>query len=74
MVLCLIIYILYRLNQHYIIVNKLVLRPLQIGMFAEHVKLEASKSQEELLAALDTLNNRKDIHGIILQVTNLQDL
>jgi len=40
----------------------------EIGMMAEHAKLDASKTQEELLDALQELNNRQDIHGIILQL------
>jgi methylenetetrahydrofolate dehydrogenase (NADP+) / methenyltetrahydrofolate cyclohydrolase len=37
------------------------------GILAEDVRLSAQTSEEELLAVLDELNRRADIHGILVQ-------
>lgn len=39
-----------------------------IGMFSELVKLAEETTQEELLAQIELLNNREDIHGILVQL------
>lgn len=39
----------------------------EVGMYSEEYKLPESISQEELLKLIDTLNNKKDIHGILVQ-------
>ena len=39
-----------------------------IGMFSELIKLPAETTQEELLAQIQLLNQRKDIHGILVQL------
>ena len=40
----------------------------RVGINAEDQKLDASISQEELMETIETLNNRDDIHGILLQL------
>ncbi|OCS85476.1 bifunctional methylenetetrahydrofolate dehydrogenase/methenyltetrahydrofolate cyclohydrolase FolD [Caryophanon latum] len=39
-----------------------------IGMFSELVKLDAATTQEELVAEIEKLNGRDDIHGILVQL------
>ncbi|WP_107949414.1 bifunctional methylenetetrahydrofolate dehydrogenase/methenyltetrahydrofolate cyclohydrolase FolD [Lysinibacillus parviboronicapiens] len=39
-----------------------------IGMFSELVKLPETTTQEELLAQIELLNEREDIHGILVQL------
>lgn len=39
-----------------------------IGMFSELIKLPAETTQEELLAQIQLLNQREDIHGILVQL------
>ncbi|MGA3599200.1 MULTISPECIES: bifunctional methylenetetrahydrofolate dehydrogenase/methenyltetrahydrofolate cyclohydrolase FolD [Lysinibacillus] len=39
-----------------------------IGMFSELIKLAEETTQEELLAQIELLNNREDIHGILVQL------
>lgn len=39
-----------------------------IGMFSELIKLPEETSQEELLAQIELLNKRDDIHGILVQL------
>ncbi|EFI67328.1 bifunctional methylenetetrahydrofolate dehydrogenase/methenyltetrahydrofolate cyclohydrolase FolD [Lysinibacillus capsici] len=39
-----------------------------IGMFSELIKLPEKTTQEELLAKIELLNQRKDIHGILVQL------
>lgn len=39
-----------------------------IGMFSELIKLSAETTQEELLAQIQLLNQREDIHGILVQL------
>ncbi|KOS60105.1 bifunctional methylenetetrahydrofolate dehydrogenase/methenyltetrahydrofolate cyclohydrolase FolD [Lysinibacillus agricola] len=39
-----------------------------IGMFSELIKLPEETTQEELLAQIELLNNREDIHGILVQL------
>ena len=39
-----------------------------IGMFSELVKLDAATTQEELVAEIEKLNGREDIHGILVQL------
>lgn len=39
-----------------------------IGMFSELIKLAEETSQEELLAQIELLNKRDDIHGILVQL------
>lgn len=41
---------------------------LQLGMLSEEYALSADTTQEELLALVDTLNRREDIHGILCQL------
>lgn len=39
-----------------------------IGMFSELIKLPEETTQEELLAQIELLNQREDIHGILVQL------
>ncbi|MGE8036358.1 bifunctional methylenetetrahydrofolate dehydrogenase/methenyltetrahydrofolate cyclohydrolase FolD [Lysinibacillus sp. NPDC093692] len=39
-----------------------------IGMFSELIKLPEETTQESLLAQIELLNNREDIHGILVQL------
>ncbi|MFJ6209974.1 bifunctional methylenetetrahydrofolate dehydrogenase/methenyltetrahydrofolate cyclohydrolase FolD [Lysinibacillus sp. NPDC092081] len=39
-----------------------------IGMFSELIKLPEETTQEALLAQIELLNNREDIHGILVQL------
>lgn len=39
-----------------------------IGMFSELIKLPEETTQEELLVQIELLNNREDIHGILVQL------
>ncbi|MFJ8460895.1 bifunctional methylenetetrahydrofolate dehydrogenase/methenyltetrahydrofolate cyclohydrolase FolD [Lysinibacillus xylanilyticus] len=39
-----------------------------IGMYSELIKLAEETTQEELLAQIELLNNREDIHGILVQL------
>jgi len=39
-----------------------------IGMFSELIKLPEETTQEELLTQIELLNNREDIHGILVQL------
>ncbi|TKI50268.1 bifunctional methylenetetrahydrofolate dehydrogenase/methenyltetrahydrofolate cyclohydrolase FolD [Lysinibacillus sphaericus] len=39
-----------------------------IGMFSELIKLPEETTQEELLGQIECLNNREDIHGILVQL------
>ncbi|MBL3728454.1 bifunctional methylenetetrahydrofolate dehydrogenase/methenyltetrahydrofolate cyclohydrolase FolD [Lysinibacillus sp. HST-98] len=39
-----------------------------IGMFSELIKLPEKTTQEELLAQIELLNQREDIHGILVQL------
>ncbi|MFJ5789192.1 bifunctional methylenetetrahydrofolate dehydrogenase/methenyltetrahydrofolate cyclohydrolase FolD [Lysinibacillus sp. NPDC093197] len=39
-----------------------------IGMFSELIKLPEETIQEELLVQIELLNNREDIHGILVQL------
>jgi methylenetetrahydrofolate dehydrogenase (NADP+)/methenyltetrahydrofolate cyclohydrolase len=39
-----------------------------IGMFSELIKLREETTQEELLVQIELLNNREDIHGILVQL------
>ncbi len=39
-----------------------------IGMFSELIKLPEETTQEELLVQIECLNNREDIHGILVQL------
>lgn len=39
-----------------------------IGMFSELIKLAEETTQEELLAQIELLNNREEIHGILVQL------
>ncbi|WP_155591481.1 bifunctional methylenetetrahydrofolate dehydrogenase/methenyltetrahydrofolate cyclohydrolase FolD [Lysinibacillus cavernae] len=39
-----------------------------IGMFSELIKLPEETTQEELLAQIELLNHREDIHGILVQL------
>lgn len=43
-------------------------RAKEIGMYFEKYLLPSTASEEEILAAVETLNQRKDIHGIIVQL------
>ncbi|MGE7110486.1 bifunctional methylenetetrahydrofolate dehydrogenase/methenyltetrahydrofolate cyclohydrolase FolD [Lysinibacillus sp. NPDC047702] len=40
----------------------------EIGMFSELIKLPEETTQEELLAQIERLNTREDIHGILVQL------
>ncbi len=40
----------------------------EIGMFSELIKLPEETTQEELLAQIEHLNTREDIHGILVQL------
>lgn len=40
----------------------------RVGIRAEDFLLPADSTQEELLALIDSLNNNKDVHGILLQL------
>ncbi|MFJ7646562.1 bifunctional methylenetetrahydrofolate dehydrogenase/methenyltetrahydrofolate cyclohydrolase FolD [Lysinibacillus sp. NPDC097279] len=39
-----------------------------IGMFSELIKLPEETTQDELLVQIELLNNREDIHGILVQL------
>jgi len=39
-----------------------------IGMFSELIKLPEETTQAELLSQIESLNNREDIHGILVQL------
>lgn len=41
---------------------------VEVGMNSYEHKLEADTSEEDLLALIDTLNNDKDVHGILVQL------
>ncbi len=43
-------------------------RAKEIGMYFEKYLLPSTASEEEILAAVEILNQRKDIHGIIVQL------
>lgn len=40
----------------------------EMGMFSELIKLPEETTQEELLAQIERLNTREDIHGILVQL------
>jgi len=40
----------------------------EVGFYAEQIDLPATTTQEELLAVVDRLNRRDDIHGILCQL------
>ena len=40
----------------------------EVGFYAEQIDLPATTTQEELLAVVDRLNHRDDIHGILCQL------
>mgnify|MGYP003312433408 CR=1 FL=1 len=40
----------------------------EVGIFAEQINLPATTTQEELLAVVRELNDRRDIHGILVQL------
>ena len=40
----------------------------EVGFYGEQINLPATTTQEELLAVVEKLNNRKDIHGILCQL------
>src|SRR2546422_9128389 len=39
----------------------------RLGLFSERLNLPASTTERELLARIDELNHRTDIHGILVQ-------
>ncbi len=41
---------------------------LELGMYSEKYELPENTTQEELLALVETLNNKKEIHGILCQL------
>ena len=40
----------------------------EVGFYGEQITLPATTTQEELLAVVNALNERKDIHGILCQL------
>ena len=40
----------------------------EVGFYGEQINLPATTTQEELLAVVENLNNRSDIHGILCQL------
>ncbi len=41
---------------------------IEAGLYAEQINMPADTTQEELLAKVDELNGRRDIHGILCQL------
>jgi methylenetetrahydrofolate dehydrogenase (NADP+)/methenyltetrahydrofolate cyclohydrolase len=40
----------------------------ELGLYSEVIRLSAESSEAELLTMIDTLNQRRDIHGILVQL------
>ena len=43
----------------------------EVGVKAEHIKMDDSTTQYDLSQMVDRLNNDKNVHGIIVQVRNV---